>query len=293
MGYIFMVLALAAGLTKGFCGKKISGIVSTLKGVFYMNTMRMLICILVGFFIVVTDGLSAFAADYETLLITFVSGVSTALFVVSWILCIRKGAYVTVDVFLMLGGALTVGMCKIFFDESILTNQLIGYILLVIASYFMCSYSSRIKGKFSLSSFFLLVACGAFSGLSDFAQKWFTHTLPNGNAAVFNFYTYIFASIVLLICFAISNKVEKEPNDAKTIKVFMVVGIMAICLFAYSYFKTKAAVDVPAALLYPITSGANIVLSALMAAVFFKEKLKLKCITGMAIAIGAIVIMSF
>ena len=41
MGYIFIIFALSAGAIKGFCGKKISGLVSSIKGTFYMNMLRM------------------------------------------------------------------------------------------------------------------------------------------------------------------------------------------------------------------------------------------------------------
>ena len=60
-----------------------------------------------------------------------------------------------------------------------------------------------------------------------------------------------------------------------------------------TYFKTMAAKYVPSAILYPLTSGASIVLSALMAAVFFKERITPKCVIGIIIAIAAIVIMNF
>lgn len=292
MGYIFTVLALLSGLIKGFCGKKISGQVSTLKGTFYINSLRMLICIVVGFFIVMTNGISAFEIDSKTLLITIVSGICTAMFVVSWIFCVRRGSYVMINVFLMLGGGITIGLCKLFFNEPISTNQLIGFVLLVIASYVMCSYSSNIKGNFSFSSFLLLVVCGVFSGFVDFSQKWFIYSQTDGNVGVFNFYTYLFAAVVLLISFAIADKTEKASNDGKSIKIFLVICVMAICLFSCSYFKTLAARYISSAILYPATSGAGIVLSALMAAAFFKEKITLKCVIGITIAIGAIVIMS-
>ena len=64
MGYIFMTLALSASVIKGFCGKKISGIVSTLKGTFYMNALRMLLCILVGAVIVMAKDMALFAVDF-------------------------------------------------------------------------------------------------------------------------------------------------------------------------------------------------------------------------------------
>lgn len=292
MGYIFAAFALLSGLIKGFCGKKISGLVSTLKGTFYMNALRMLICVIVGFFIAMTSGFSVFETDLKVLIIAAVSGVCTALFVVSWIFCVRNGAYVMVDVFLMLGVGITIVLCKFFFYEAVSTNQLIGFILLVIASYFMCSYSSNVKGSFSLKSFLLLIICGVFNGLVDFSQKWFIYSQPEGNLGVFNCYTYLFATIILLIAFAIADKTEKTPNDAKSFKVCLVICIMAICLFAYSYFKTAAARYISAVVLYPLTSGASIILSAIMASIFFKEKITFKCVVGIIIALGAIVAMS-
>lgn len=292
MGYIFITLALAAGLTKGFCGKKISGLVSSIKGTFYMNFLRMLVCIAVGFLTVISNGFPAFKIDAITFLISAVSGISTAMFVVSWIFCVRRGAYVMVDVFLMLGGGLTIGLCKLFFNETVSANQLISFALLVIASYIMCSYSSNIKGGFSFASFLLLVVCGIFNGLADFSQKWYIYSKPTGSVGIFNFYTYLFAAFVLLISFAIASKKEKAPNDGKSLKVFLVICIMAVCLFAHSYFKTMAAKSVSSAVLYPLTSGASIVLSAIMAAIFFKEKITTKCIIGITIALGAIVLMN-
>lgn len=292
MGYIFITFALASGLIKGFCGKKVSGLVSTLKGTLFMNMLRMFICVLVGFFIAMTNGISTFKTDLNTLLITAVSGISTALFVVSWIFCVRRGAYVMIDVFLMLGGGITIALCKLFFGEAVLINQLIGFVLLVIASYVMCSYSSSVKGNFSVLSFLLLVLCGIFNGLTDFSQKWFIYAQPTGDVGVFNFYTYLFSAAVLLISFAVADKTEKSQNDGKTLKVCLVICLMAICLFAHSYFKTMAARYIPSAVLYPLASGASLILSALMASIFFKEKITTKCVVGIAIALCAIVIMN-
>lgn len=292
MGYIFISLTLLAGLIKGFCGKKMSGLVSTLKGTFYMNMLRMLICVVVGFIIVASSSISAFKTDFKTLMITFVSGISTAMFVVSWIFCVRKGAYVMINVFLMLGGGLTVALCRFLFNEPVSIYQIMGFLLLVIASYVMCSYSSNIKGGFSLASFLLLVVCGTFNGLTDFSQKWFIYSNPQGNIGLFNFYTYLFAALVLMISFLVANKKEEGINDAKNSKVHYTVIILAVALFANSYFKTMSAKFIPSGILYPLTSGAGLVLSALMAAAFFKEKITRKCFIGIIIALCAIVIMN-
>ena len=50
MGYLFLAAALAMGVTKGSCGKKTSGLVKETADALRMNTLRMLFCILFGFF---------------------------------------------------------------------------------------------------------------------------------------------------------------------------------------------------------------------------------------------------
>ena len=86
MGYLFLAIALLAGRIKGFCGKKISGRVSSLKGTFYINAMRMLMCVLISFFVVAFQGINGFKIDTYTFIITLFSGVSTAWFVVMWLI---------------------------------------------------------------------------------------------------------------------------------------------------------------------------------------------------------------
>ena len=64
---------------------------------------------------------------------------------------------------------------------------------------------------------------------------------------------------------------------------------MAVCLFLNSLFKTYAALYLDAAILYPLNMGAALMLSSLMAAVFFGEKLKWKSILAIALAFTALI----
>ena len=181
------------GCVKSFCGKKISGKVNTFKGVFYINTLRMLLCVAIGFFVILFNNeFGGLKPTPYMLLITAISGISTALFLASWIICVQKGAYVMVEVFIMLGSMITIVLCNLFFDEAITVYHCVAFLLLLCSTYIMCSYSSNVKGKFTLSSFIILTVCGLCNGLTDFSQKWFVNNIPNGSTAVFNFYTYVF-----------------------------------------------------------------------------------------------------
>ena len=101
-----------------------------------------------------------------------------------------------------------------------------------------------------------------------------------------------FSALALLVFFAISNKIEKVENDGKNFKHFLVICIMSICLFSYSYFKTMAARYIDSAVLYPLSNSVAIVLSAIMASIFFGEKITKKSVVGILLTFIAIVVIS-
>lgn len=292
MGYLFLGISLLAGATKGFCGKKISNKVESMKDTFYVNLIRMILCVIIGFLVVAAEGLPLLKTDFKTLSITLLSGISTSLFVASWIISVKKGAYVMLDVFLMLGVGVTVVLCRVFFSETIAINQYLGYFMLIIGAYILCSYSSKIKSKFTAKSLIILIVCGISNGLSDFSQKWFVHSVPQGSIGVFNFYTYLFSALTLAVFFFIENKTENNDNKGKTLNVFWVISLMSVCLFANSYFKTLAAKYIDSATLYPLSTGSALIISVAMASLFFKEKVTVKCVAGVVIAFCALIIMN-
>ena len=294
MGYLFLAIALLAGATKGYCGKMTSGYVNEYKDAMLANTIRMVFCVLIGFIMtVVQSGIGALRIDMTTAWIAVLSGVTSSVFVVSWLVSVKKGAYMMMDVFLMLGVIVPLIGSSISFGESIRPIQWLGLAVLMVAVLIMCSYSNSIKGKMNISSLILLIVCGVSCGLSDFSQKLFVEHTSKISVAVFNFYTYVVSAAVLFIFYLIFSKKENSdaaPTDLK--HIFGYILVMSICLFANSYFQTKAAGYLPSAQLYPLSKGAALILSSLMSAILFGERLTLKCIIGMILSFAALLIIN-
>ena len=130
------------------------------------------------------------------------------------------------------------------------------------------------------------------------SQKLFVKSCPEGSVAAFNFYTYIFAAAVLALVYLIFRGVDKrgEVKPRKPLEVvkpiWIYVLIMAVCLFANSYFKTLAAQRLDAILLYPLNQGGSVVLSMLMASLIFKEKINAKCIVGICLSFVALLMIN-
>lgn len=295
MGYLFISVALISGAVKGYCGKRTSGFVTQYKDAMFINMVRMLFCIVIGFLMLAAGGsIALLKVDWKTLCITALSGVTTSVFVVCWLISVKRGAYMMLDVFLMLGVLVTL-LCSYFaFGEPIRPNQWIGLAVLIAAVFIMCSYSNSIKGKMSVLSFVLLVICGVSNGLTDFSQKLYIHTSEVQNAAVFNFYTYIFSALTLLIFYIFFK--AKDSSGVGSIgilrSIFPYVLVMSVCLFLNSFFKTRAAHYLTSAQLYPLNQGCSLILSSIMSSVLFKEKLTPKCITGLLLSFAALLIIN-
>ena len=300
MGYLFISIALAAGVTKGYCGKRTSGAIVSNSDSMIMNLLRMVICIFIGALLTVAqDGYTALLPDGSLLLITALSGVASAAFVVSWLLSVRTGAYMMVEVFLLLGVIVPIVLCRIFFAEEIGMWQIVGIAVLIVAVYIMTTYNATVKGKLKPLSIVLLFVCGLSNGIADFSQKLFVKTAPNGSIAAFNFYTYVFAALILGVAYFVFRAADKR-SGAIVRKPFAVIKpiwyfvlIMAVCLFANSFFKTQAALYIDAVQLYPLNQGCSVVLSLLMSSLIFKEKINryqiiAVCLSLVAVAFNAL-----
>ena len=294
MGYLFLSFALISGATKGFFGKKISGYADNIHSAVLLNLIRMLLCIVFSFALILfSSDIGYLSFDLNIILISAISGISTAFFVVSWLLAVRKSAYMMLDVFLMLGTLVPIITGYLIYSEPIAIRQILGLALLLVAVLPMCSYNNTVKEKLSIGSVLLLIGCGFANGIASASQKLFVNVFPETPISIFNFYTYVFASIVLSLFFVFASgkeQVKFNGNASKRACVF--ICIMAMALSLHSYFSTMAASHLDSMRLYPLSQGASLIISTLMASLFFKEKLSSKAVIGIATAFIALLVIN-
>lgn len=294
MGYLFLSGALLAGAVKGFCGKKMGGYAKNLRSATLLNLIRMVLCTLMSLIVIVVIGdIGSLTASSSVILISAISGVSTSVFVVSWLLAVRKNAYMMIDVFLMLGTLVPIAFGFFALSEPITFRQCIGFAILLSAVFIMCSYNNAIKVKLSVTSILLLTVCGFANGVTSASQKAFVNMMPDIPVSIFNLYTYGFSAITLLIFFIVAPKKDKVQFDGVGTKIAsLYVLIMAIALTVNSYLNTAAAIYIDSTQLYPLSQGASLMLSTLMATLFFKEKLNVKAIVGIVLAFIALMVIN-
>ncbi len=291
MGYLYAALAVLSGAIKGYCGKKTSGYTNGLKDAMLFNSVRMVFCVVIGLLVcILGGGLGGLKLQRADLLSVALSGVFSAVFVVSWLITVKSGAYVMLDVFLMLGVIVPLLGSQLLFQEQVGLRQWLGFGVLLSAALLMCSYSSAVKGRLKPAYVLVLLICGISCGLSDFSQKIFVHGNTGTPIGAFNLYSYLISFGILFAGYCLLP--GDRTRGAVSGKILGYILIMSVCLFLNSFFQTLAAAHLTSAQLFPMSKSLSLILSITMAAVFFKEKINLKCVLGVILAFAGILIIN-
>lgn len=294
IGYLYLSVALAAGLVKGFSGKKISRDVVSLNDGFTVNTIRTVFCALIGFVVAIAQvGFSGLSLSPLGFTVCLLSSVFMAMFCISWLYAYKSEAYVFLNVFTMLASVVTAVLCKAVYGDEIKDTRIAGFVLLFAAVYVMSLYNKKMLGKITKRGAITLLIGGVGTALADFMQKVYIKE-ELGEPCVFTFYTYflmIIPQIVALLVFKKSKKATRNPIlcDKRHILIFFVISA---ALYVNVITKTMAVGYIPSTQMYPTLQGANLVASAICASILFKEKITVKSLVGISLALLAVVLMN-
>lgn len=296
MGYVYLALSVIAGAINAFGTKKQSNCASTVSSATLTSFIRMVVSVITGICLLVLSGTDmSLLADAKTVIIAVFGGMVFSGYVIVWLFSVRKGAFMLSTVFVMMGVIITVALGVIFFNETVTVRQIIGLMVLVLASVVMCSYSAQIKGKITLGAAILLILCGVLTGLNDFSQKIFINQVENASPAVYNFYVYLFASVILGITALFLNQPKfKQGVKSREVlkKVIIPVTVMGVATLLCYYFKTYAAAYLPSSIVYPMFQGVTLPLMSVISAVFFGERITFKSAIGIALALISMILIN-
>ena len=104
-----------------------------------------------------------------------------------------------------------------------------------------------------------------------------------------NLLTYLVSALILGGMVLLPQKGEKVAIPWK--KIVLPILLMSVCLFLNSYFKAFSTQYLPDAALYPIYQAGGLILSTLIGAVFFKERVTVRCVIGLVLAFAAILLL--
>ncbi len=300
LGYLLATLSVLSGVTKAYASKKSSIYINNVSENTFSNVLRMTFCSVIGLVMLLIQGASL-SIDGGTFAITLLSGVSNAVFIITWLAATQRGAYMLLNVFYLLGVLVPLVLCRVLYDEPIRLIQWAGLAVLLLAVWIICSYNKTLGGKLTGANLAILIVCALTGGFADFSQKMFLYHDPDGVNSVFQFYTFLISTVVLVCIYVFTKWKASRGGEGKLSfagervlfpKIIVYVVVMAVCMFACNWLKTAAGEHLTSAQLYPFSQGTNLILLSVMSAVCFGEKITLRSFIGICLAFVSLLMMN-
>ena len=183
---------------------------------------------------------------------------------------------------------------RIVFDEPMSAVQCIGIELLIFSGWLLIGYSKEQTGSFTMRTMLLLLGSMLSNGMIMVAQKMFSKFLPDVSASVFSFLAFGLVGVGMLACLLLRLARSRSTDEIKKMpkKLFLYGIILSGILLVINQLATVAGRAVPSAVMFPINDGGATIISAVTAAIFFKEKLTARSVCGLLLGIASLMIIN-
>lgn len=289
MGYLFLFISKIIAVLKSVFVKKCGTIAVGFKNNVLTNLIRAFGCFIVSLIMCLIVGFSKM--DCVGLTLSILSGVANGLFLCVWLYAVTSVSVCTVEVFSMVGGVVVpLLLSPLLISGTTLTAlKLIGATLLLIAVFAFSK--GGISGKFNALTVTSLIACLICNATVMITQTCYSH-YSIGSGEDFQFYTFLFASLTLIIFYLIlsafsKNKSDKKekPKFNKTALIFIFLAI--ITLYFTNFFSKLSTEYLPQTVFYPLSYVIAMPLTFLVDVVVFKEKITKLNVLGLLLVVSA------
>lgn len=290
MGTLYISAIMICRVAQHLCNKRTSNCISNMRLFFKYSAFRQLLSSVLGLVLIFISQ-SEFKCNFETILISSFSG----LMLVSSIgfsLSVLKMGTVALSSMFATAGLLVPCIAGIFlFNETMSASQWCGVGLFFLAAYFLISSSSKIYCKFSFKLFLLLLGVLLSNGFTMLSQLMFARYVPDGNVSVFSFFSFAIGGMFMLILSFVTVKNTESGEVSKfTPKLLGLGAVLSIAVFIINQLATMAAAIVSPVILFTFINGGSTIIGAVVAAVFFHEKLTTKSVIGIIIGVLSMII---
>ena len=280
------------------CNKGSSNLVDKGEKFFHYGAFYQLISALFGLISVFVVGFHGF--DWFTILLSLISAVLFAVELFASLEAIRGGSLLLCNMF-STGGSIFIpcifGM--IFFGDKMTYWHWIGLVIFVASVYFIASNSEKEHKPLTLKTLLMLVLGMVSNGAIMIVQDYFAER--GENVFMFSFLTFAFNAAILAVCFfamvlffrkkneegKVSRKIELLPK-----KLYVFGALLALALFTISNLVTTLNKTYPPVVVFPVSSTISLIITAVVGAVAFQEKITWKKAVGIVLGIASVVVIN-
>ena len=309
IGIIMIMRVVQSVFTKRAASSVPKNMIGYLKYTTYYQFLAGLFAL--GLFIIEVIKIGEVVEIGATLTYASISGFALAICCMCGVYALGTGTMVLNSLFGTAGLLIPTIASMFLYGEILRPLQWIGILIFMVGAYLLIGASKDTYGKFSIKTFLVLVLSLVTNGLTMLMQKMFGMNVVGGSVSLFSFSSFfsgVFVMCLFLLCvFPIYRKRLSEnslnetiddfkffPNKQEEIflpKPLFIYGLMlAIALFVINQFATMATPLISAVVLFAMINGGATVISAIVGAIMYKEKISIKTVLGIVLGIGALIL---
>ncbi len=169
-------------------------------------------------------------------------------------------------------------------------GQWAGVLLFLAASVLLIGDTKKLYSGFSFKTLILLLIAMLSNGAVMMVQTMFAKNVQGGDVTTFSFLGFLIPGVLLGIFACVYRVAAPSQCHEKMQKKLLIFALISsIAVFFVNQLATIATVKTEPVILFTFINGGNTIIAAVIAALFFKEKITLKSGLGLLIGIAALI----
>ncbi len=224
--------------------------------------------------------------------ISLLSGLSLLAAGFCGIYAMKSGTVSLASMFSTAGLLVPVLAGALWFDQPVQPLQIAGIGLFFVAAWLLMRSSRAAYPAFSFKTVALLVGSMLSNGVTMLAQQLYTRYVPSGSVALFSFVS--FACVALLglpLALVLRRLPEERSRPLRLNRTLLLCGAaLAGALFVINQLATTLTTALPPVVLFTVINGGATIISTLVAAILYGERLTVRSVAGVLLGILSMVI---
>lgn len=291
MGAIYISVILVCRVVQAIFSKRSSMEVRDFSMMIGYSAFKNAVSAVLAFFLILITGCSFFVS-LPAFLIAFLSGLSLFAAGFCSIYAMKTG---TISLTSMFGtaGMLIPFLAGIFwFGQPVRLWQWVGVALFFVGAWLLIISSNETHQKLTGKTILLLFGSMLANGCTMLAQQLFVTYAGDCDVTVFSLLSFGLISLFSALALLVAKKSPAGNGEKHRFlsRPLMVCGVvLAAAVFIINQLATKSAALVPPVILFAFINGGATIISSIVGAVMYREKLTAKTVTGIILGISALI----
>lgn len=291
MAGVYIGIILLCRIVQALFGKRSSNEIKNITMLVGDNAFKNTVSSVLGLALIIVAG-NGFKADLRTVLIATFSGLCLFVSGCCGTYALKSGTVSLNSMFGTAGMIIPIIAGAVLFNQPISIIQVAGLGLFFVSAYLLIGASKTVYSNFSYKTVLLLVGSMVSNGGTMLAQQMFTHYVTDGDISVFSFISFGVIAILAGIAYLImSAKNKSDGCETKFPRALIICGIaLALAVFVINQLATACTKLVSPVILFTFINGGGTIISTLVAAIVYNEKMSKKTVSGVLIGIISLII---